>query len=65
MNETVKPVVVRPVDISSSKEEMMDYIEYIEGKLREANANVERLSIDVVYLTDEVNHCRKGKHDER
>ena len=48
-------------DIEASKE----LIQLLEKLLKEANANIERLTLDVAILTEELEHERRPKHDER
>ena len=48
-------------DIETSKE----LIQLLEKLLKEANANIERLTLDVTILTEELERERRPKRDER
>ena len=48
-----------------TNEEMKEHIGFLLKKLDEAEAEIERLSLDVKILVEELEHERRPKRDER
>lgn len=48
-----------------NKKSLADYILFLEERLRESHAEIERLSLDVKILSEELERERRPKQDER
>ena len=52
-------------DLDYNKDTLKAYIHELEARLKERNSEIERLSLDVKILSDELEFERRPKRDER